>query len=59
MRDAGIIDDITPDAFAELAGRCTVFRIHDATPPEPSTGADLQGRGTADESAHPGVRRGL
>jgi hypothetical protein len=59
MRDAGIIDDITPDAFAELAGRCTVFRINDATPPEPSTEADLQGRDTADESAHPSARRGL
>jgi hypothetical protein len=34
MRDAGIIDDITPDAFADLAGRCTVFRIHTAAPPE-------------------------
>jgi hypothetical protein len=30
MRDAGIIDDITPDAFADLAGRCTVYRIHTA-----------------------------
>lgn len=34
MRDAGIIDDLTPDAFAELAGRCTVFRVHTAAPPD-------------------------
>jgi deazaflavin-dependent oxidoreductase (nitroreductase family) len=34
MRDAGIIDDVTPDAFAELAGRCTVFRVHTAAPPD-------------------------
>jgi deazaflavin-dependent oxidoreductase (nitroreductase family) len=34
MRDAGVVDDITPDAFADLAGRCTVFRVHTAAPPE-------------------------
>ncbi|WP_238420227.1 nitroreductase/quinone reductase family protein [Gordonia sp. 'Campus'] len=27
MRDAGVIDDVTPDAFAAAAGRCGVFRI--------------------------------
>ncbi|MDT5191208.1 MAG: hypothetical protein QOI28_3459 [Mycobacterium sp.] len=40
MRDAGIIDDITPDAFADLAGRCTVFRIHTAAPPEHGKGTN-------------------
>jgi deazaflavin-dependent oxidoreductase (nitroreductase family) len=38
MRDAGIIDDITPDAFADLAGRFTAFGIHTAaTPPRRRT----------------------
>jgi len=27
MKNAGVIDEITPDAFAALAGRCAVFRI--------------------------------
>ncbi|MDZ7886649.1 MAG: nitroreductase/quinone reductase family protein [Mycobacterium sp.] len=27
MKDAGIVDDVTADAFATLAGRCAVFRI--------------------------------
>lgn len=27
MRDAGVIAEITPDAFAELAGICPVFRV--------------------------------
>jgi deazaflavin-dependent oxidoreductase (nitroreductase family) len=27
MRDAGVVDDVTPDAFAALAGRCAVFRV--------------------------------
>jgi deazaflavin-dependent oxidoreductase (nitroreductase family) len=30
MRDAGIVADVTPDAFADLAGRCTVFRVDPA-----------------------------
>jgi hypothetical protein len=34
MRDAGVVDDITADAFADLAGRCTVFRVHTAAPPD-------------------------
>jgi hypothetical protein len=37
MRDSGIIDDITPD-LADLAGRCTVFRIHTAAAPEHGKG---------------------
>jgi hypothetical protein len=28
MRDAGVVDDITPDAFATLAGNCTLFQAH-------------------------------
>lgn len=28
MRDAGVIDDVTPDAFATLAGKCTLFQVH-------------------------------
>ncbi|MDT5098339.1 MAG: hypothetical protein QOC76_2076 [Mycobacterium sp.] len=27
MRDAGVVDDISPDGFAELAGTCAVFQI--------------------------------
>jgi hypothetical protein len=32
MRDAGVVDDLTPDAFAALAGKCTVFRVHAQLP---------------------------
>jgi hypothetical protein len=28
MRDAGVVDDVTPDAFAALAGSCTLFQAH-------------------------------
>jgi hypothetical protein len=28
MRDAGVVDDVTPDAFAALAGNCTLFQAH-------------------------------
>lgn len=27
MKDAGVVTDVTPDAFAAVAGRCGVFRI--------------------------------
>ncbi|MCR5976703.1 DUF385 domain-containing protein [Gordonia jinghuaiqii] len=27
MKDAGVVADVTPDAFAAVAGRCGVFRI--------------------------------
>jgi hypothetical protein len=27
MKDAGVVDEVTPDAFAALAGRCAVFRV--------------------------------
>ena len=27
MKDAGVVDDVTPEAFAAAAGRCAVFRI--------------------------------
>lgn len=27
MRDAGVVDDVTPDALAKAAGICPVFRI--------------------------------
>ena len=27
MKDAGVVDDVTPDAFAGLVGRCAVFRL--------------------------------
>ena len=27
MKDAGVVDEITPDAFAALAGTCAVFRV--------------------------------
>lgn len=27
MKNAGVVDDVTPDAFAAVAGRCAVFRI--------------------------------
>jgi deazaflavin-dependent oxidoreductase (nitroreductase family) len=27
MKDAGVIDDVTPEAFAGLVGRCAVFRL--------------------------------
>lgn len=27
MKDAGVVDTLTPDAFATLAGRCAVFRV--------------------------------
>lgn len=30
MKDAGIVDDVTADAFAALVGRCAVFRIESA-----------------------------
>ena len=30
MRDAGVVPDLTPEAFEGLAGRCAVFRL--ATP---------------------------
>ncbi|MGW0181151.1 nitroreductase/quinone reductase family protein [Nocardia sp. NPDC003345] len=30
MRDAGVVEAVTPDAFATLAGRCAVFRIDPA-----------------------------
>lgn len=30
MRDAGIVSDITPDALAEVAGLCPVFRVEPA-----------------------------
>jgi deazaflavin-dependent oxidoreductase (nitroreductase family) len=43
MRDAGVVDDITPDAFADLAGRCTVFRVHTAAPPEHGTETNTVG----------------
>lgn len=32
MKDAGVVDDVTPEAFATLVGRCPVFRIE----PDPS-----------------------
>jgi hypothetical protein len=28
MRDAGVVDDVTPGAFATLAGKCTLFQAH-------------------------------
>ena len=31
MRDGGVVDDITPEAFAGLAGTCAVFRVCTAT----------------------------
>ncbi len=34
MRDAGVVDDITADAFADLVGKCTVFRVHPVASPE-------------------------
>ncbi|MEO9328920.1 nitroreductase/quinone reductase family protein [Gordonia aurantiaca] len=27
MKDAGVVSDVTPEAFAAVAGRCGVFRI--------------------------------
>jgi deazaflavin-dependent oxidoreductase (nitroreductase family) len=30
MRDAGIVADVTPDALAEVAGLCPVFRVERA-----------------------------
>nr|WP_296772277.1 nitroreductase/quinone reductase family protein [Rhodococcus sp. (in: high G+C Gram-positive bacteria)] len=27
MKDAGVVDEVTPEAFAALAGTCAVFRI--------------------------------
>lgn len=27
MKEAGVVDDVTPEAFAALAGKCGVFRI--------------------------------
>jgi hypothetical protein len=27
MKDAGVVADVTPDAFAGLVGRCAVFRV--------------------------------
>ena len=30
MKDAGVVDEITPDAFAALAGTCAVFRVDTA-----------------------------
>jgi hypothetical protein len=29
MRDAGVVDELTPEAFGALAGRCAVFRLDD------------------------------
>lgn len=29
MMNAGVVDEISPDAFAALAGRCAVFRLDD------------------------------
>ena len=29
MRDAGVVDELTPEAFEGLAGRCAVFRLDD------------------------------
>lgn len=40
MRDSGIVDDITPDAVADLAGKCSVFRVHPAASPEGGKEAD-------------------
>ena len=40
MRDAGIIDEVTPDAFAALAGRCNVFRILTVARPEHGKGTN-------------------
>jgi hypothetical protein len=34
MRDAGVVDEMTPEAFEALAGRCAVFRID--TPDDPA-----------------------
>jgi len=31
MKDAGVIDDVTPDAFAALVGTCAVFRVDQLT----------------------------
>lgn len=28
MKNAGVVDEISPDAFAALAGRCAVFRVN-------------------------------
>ena len=30
MKDAGVVDEISPESFANLAGRCAVFRIDPA-----------------------------
>jgi deazaflavin-dependent oxidoreductase (nitroreductase family) len=30
MKDAGVVDAVTADAFAALAGRCAVFRVETA-----------------------------
>jgi deazaflavin-dependent oxidoreductase (nitroreductase family) len=30
MKDAGVVDEISPDAFAALAGTCAVFRVDTA-----------------------------
>ncbi|WP_308214757.1 hypothetical protein [Williamsia maris] len=30
MRDAGVVEEISPESFANLAGRCAVFRIDPA-----------------------------
>ena len=34
MKDAGVIDDVTPEAFEDLVGRCAVFRVE----PMPAAG---------------------
>lgn len=40
MKDAGVVDEVTPEAFAALAGRCAVFRIDfpDRSPRGPIVG---------------------
>ncbi|WP_068277910.1 nitroreductase/quinone reductase family protein [Aldersonia kunmingensis] len=30
MLNAGVVEDVTPDAFEKLAGRCAVFRVETA-----------------------------
>lgn len=30
MKDAGVVDEVTPDAFEKLVGRCAVFRVETA-----------------------------
>lgn len=40
MRDAGVVDDVTPEAFERLAGVCPVFRLD---PDTDRTGTDRTG----------------